>query len=187
MLFYLDNWLSADPEREARRHGAAAAGAVVRARGRPADDAASADGRPQGPGSKRGLNENYAREIMELHTLGVDGGYTQKDVTEVARCFTGWTIRGLRDEPPGVRVRRAPPRPRRQGRAGPAASGPGGKDEGDEVIHLLATQPATAHFVSLKLARRFVADEPPAAPRGPRGRDLPQDGRRHPRGRDAPS
>src|SRR6266545_2246767 len=74
MLFYLDNWLSADPN-------AQPTGFRGRAR-------------------KRGLNENYAREIMELHTLGVDGGYTQKDVTEVARCFTGWTIKGLREERP---------------------------------------------------------------------------------------
>ncbi|HVQ31230.1 MAG TPA: DUF1800 family protein, partial [Vicinamibacteria bacterium] len=70
MLFYLDNWLSADPHAPVRRG--------------------------RGAGRARGLNENYAREIMELHTLGVDGGYSQKDVTEVARCFTGWTIRGLR-------------------------------------------------------------------------------------------
>ncbi len=72
MLFYLDNWLSADPE----------AASPMRAR------------------RKRGLNENYAREIMELHTLGVDGGYTQKDVTEVARALTGWSIAGLRDGEP---------------------------------------------------------------------------------------
>jgi uncharacterized protein (DUF1800 family) len=154
MLFYLDNWLSADPaaaqrvaERRAQRQ---------RRRG---DDAMQA--RPA-PGPRRaGLNENYARELMELHTLGVDGGYTQKDVTEVARCFTGWTIEGLRDEPrfafearlhdPGDKVV-----------LGRTVKG-GGMDEGVEVIHRLATHPQTARFVSYKLARRFVADAPPEA------------------------
>src|SRR5215203_4877937 len=89
MLFYLDNWLSADPEaaqraaeqinrRRARRGGAGAQGAPP-----PAAQAA---------GRRRGLNENYGRELLELHTLGVDAGYTQKDIVEVARAFTGWTI-----------------------------------------------------------------------------------------------
>ncbi len=161
MLFYLDNWLSADPNARpaARgrrgRFGAAAGGGQPTMR-RPAE------GAPPGQGRKRGLNENYAREIMELHTLGVDGGYTQKDVTEVARCFTGWTIKGLRDERPEFHF---------EGRfhdngdkvvLGQTIKA-GGQEEGRKVIHLLATHPATARFISTKLVRKFVADEPPAA------------------------
>jgi uncharacterized protein (DUF1800 family) len=108
----------------------------------------------------RGLNENYGRELMELHTLGVDGGYTQHDVTEVARCFTGWTI----DQPQrggsfffakrlhdggektvlGVKI--------------PAG---GGIEDGEKVLDIVARHPSTAHFISTKLAQRFVADNPP--------------------------
>jgi uncharacterized protein (DUF1800 family) len=135
MLFYLDNWLSADPN-------------AVR-------------GRFRGQGRQRGLNENYAREIMELHTLGVDGGYTQKDVTEVARCFTGWTMRNPRGAPRFVFNERIHDRGEKHV-LGHRIKG-GGKNEGDDVIHLLATHPSTARFISYKLARRFVADEPPPA------------------------
>lgn len=113
-------------------------------------------------GRKRGVNENYAREIMELHTLGVDGGYTQKDVTEVARCFTGWTISGLRQDRPRFRFE-----PRLHSAGDKVVLGhrieAGGKDEAEQVIHILATHPSTARFIASKLARRFVADEPPAA------------------------
>jgi uncharacterized protein (DUF1800 family) len=116
--------------------------------------------RSGGQKRRRGLNENYAREIMELHTLGVDGGYTQKDVTEVARCFTGWSIRGLRDQNPEFVFDARVHDRKDKVVLGHRIEG-GGKDEGDEVIHILATHPKTAHFVSLKLARRFVADEPP--------------------------
>jgi uncharacterized protein (DUF1800 family) len=106
------------------------------------------------------LNENYAREIMELHTLGVDGGYTQKDVQEVARCFTGWTIRNPRaggefyfnpfmhDDGEKIVL----------GKKIPAG---GGIKDGYSVIHLLATHPSTAKFISTKLARKFVSDNPP--------------------------
>jgi uncharacterized protein (DUF1800 family) len=156
MLFYLDNWLSADPNATplARR-------SVANRR-----DPSMATKPPQD--RKRGLNENYAREVMELHTLGVDGGYTQNDVTEVARCFTGWTIRGLR---PGARAGRGTPEfvfvPALHDRGDKVVLGHriqgGGKEEGDAVLHILATRPATARFVSLKLARRFVADDPPEA------------------------
>jgi uncharacterized protein (DUF1800 family) len=136
MLFYLDNWLSADP--------------------------AAAPRMRQGQGRRRGLNENYAREIMELHTLGVDGGYTQKDVTEVARCFTGWTIQGLRQGDPRFAFNRRVHDSREKVVLGHRIPG-GAREEGDQVLHLLATHPSTARFVSYKLARRFVADEPPAA------------------------
>src|SRR6185436_16452603 len=109
----------------------------------------------------RGLNENYAREVMELHTLGVDGGYTQKDVTEVARALTGWTIAGLRDggEPRFVFRARLHDRGDKQ-ILGQKVKG-GGQEEGEQVLHRLATHPSTARFISLKLARRFVADDPP--------------------------
>ena len=91
MLFYLDNFLSADPRAAQRAAAERAMRQQARGRyGQPFPPRA-----PQGQQQKkneRGLNENYGRELMELHTLGVDGGYTQKDVTEVARCFTGWSI-----------------------------------------------------------------------------------------------
>jgi uncharacterized protein (DUF1800 family) len=155
MLFYLDNWLSADPESEPARAMRRWSAFGRRARPAPA-------GQAPAPGRKRGLNENYAREVMELHTLGVDGGYTQKDVTEVARCFTGWTIRGLRQGDPefafDVRIHDG----KDKVVLGQRIKG-GGKDEGDQILHMLATHPATARFVSTKLARRFVADDPPAA------------------------
>jgi uncharacterized protein (DUF1800 family) len=134
MLFYLDNWLSASPN---------AAVAMFAPNNR-----------------RRGLNENYARELMELHTLGVEGGYTQQDVREVARCFTGWTIRQPRSEgtfhfeprihDPGEKIvfgNRIPPG--------------GGMEDGLRVIDLLSRHPSTARFIALKLARRFIADDPP--------------------------
>lgn len=110
----------------------------------------------------RGINENYARELMELHTLGVDGGYTQKDVQEVARCFTGWTIeQPLR----GAKFRFAP-RMHDDGEKvvlGQKIAAGGGIKDGERVLAILAKHPNTARFVSRKLAQRFVADEPPAA------------------------
>jgi uncharacterized protein (DUF1800 family) len=162
MLFYLDNWMSSDPDAkpfEPRRGGFGRRFPMWPAgddtmRLRPAGE--------QNPSRRRGLNENYAREIMELHTLGVDGGYTQKDVTEVARCFTGWTIEGLRQQDPRFRFE---PRFHDNGTKivlGQTIKG-SGQDEGRKVVHMLATHPATARFVSTKLARRFVSDDPPAA------------------------
>jgi len=154
MLSYLDNWLSSSPDAQPRAR--ARRGGLLRP-GRPAPPESQ-----QGQGRKRGLNENYAREIMELHTLGVDGGYTQKDVTEVARCFTGWTMRNPRQGQPRFFFN-----DRIHDRGDKVVLGHkikgGGKNEGDAVIHLLATQPATARFITYKLARRFVADEPPKA------------------------
>ncbi|MDW8020306.1 MAG: DUF1800 domain-containing protein [Chloroherpetonaceae bacterium] len=128
---------------------------------------------------KRGINENYARELMELHTLGVEGGYTQKDVVEVARAFTGWTVapRGKRAEPFHTRIEQAKAlgfleegdflfRPDMHdagekvilGTVFPAG---GGKEEGERVLDILASHPSTARFISTKLARRFVSDSPP--------------------------
>jgi uncharacterized protein (DUF1800 family) len=152
MLFYLDNWHSAAPDAPAFN----GRGGRSRFGRRPFVP------RPAPQARQRGLNENYAREIMELHTLGVDGGYTQKDVTEVARCFTGWTLRNPRQAQPQFFFNE-----RIHDHGDKVVLGhrikSGGKNEGDEVIHLLATHPSTARFVSYKLARRFVADEPPKA------------------------
>jgi uncharacterized protein (DUF1800 family) len=133
MLFYLDNWQSVGLQP-----------ALTRTPHK----------------TQRGLNENYGRELLELHTLGVDGGYTQKDVIEVARCFTGWTIvhprKGggfeyndkLHDQGQKVVL----------GHVIPAG---GGMNDGLQVLAILAHHPSTAHFISLKLAQRFVADDPP--------------------------
>lgn len=139
MLMYLDNATSTGPDSLASQ----------RERRNPKNKANS------------GLNENYARELMELHTLGVNGGYTQKDVTEVAKVFTGWTLQrpydggdytfnANRHEPGNKTV------------LGKTIK-PGGEDEGREVLHMLATSPATAHFISTELAQRFVSDTPPKA------------------------
>ncbi len=155
MLFYLDNWLSVDAK--ASENAMARAGQRRRRPGRP-----NANANANNNNRRRGLNENYAREIMELHTLGVDGGYTQKDVTEVARCLTGWTIDGLRRNDPVFRFT-----PAFHDRGDKVVLGQvirgGGQDEGEQVIHMLATHPATARFIATKLARRLVSDEPPAA------------------------
>ncbi len=138
MLFYLDNHSSIGP------HSLAA-------------ERAQAD--PAAKNRDPGLNENYARELMELHTLGVDGGYTQKDVTEVAKVFTGWTI----DEP-----RRGAAFHFNERRHEPGTKYVMGKtiqangdQEGLAVLHQLATSPATAHHLSQQLAERFVSDTPP--------------------------
>jgi uncharacterized protein (DUF1800 family) len=157
MLFYLDNFLSADP-RAADRMAAARAARQWRRGGfgRPWPPRA-----PQQQAKKnvRGLNENYGRELMELHTLGVDGGYTQKDVTEVARCFTGWTIDKPREYADfKFDERMHDPDPKIVlGKKIHA----GGMKDGEQVIEMLARHPSTARFISMKLARRFVSDTPP--------------------------
>jgi uncharacterized protein (DUF1800 family) len=154
MLFYLDNWQSS-----------AAPGA------RTSDEPPPRFGprrqtfnRPDARGQvrRRGLNENYARELMELHTLGVDGGYTQKDIQEVARAFTGWTI----DTPRLGGAFRFDPRLHDDGDKvvlGRRIPGGGGRKDGEEVLDLLAKHPSTARFIATKLARRFVSDDPPPA------------------------
>ncbi len=135
MLFYLDNAQSVGPE---------------------APDKV-AQGKKK---SARGLNENYGRELLELHTLGVDGGYTQNDVIDVARCFTGWTVANpkkgsefvyndkVHDKGPKVVL-------------GETIRAGGGMSDGLRVLEILSHHPSTAHFVSLQLAKRFVADDPP--------------------------
>lgn len=117
-------------------------------------------------GRASGLNENYARELMELHTLGVAGGYTQRDVTELARIFTGWSLRQQAgpDTPDG-RIFRFDPRRHDAGTKqwlGHTVD-PRGQAEGEWALDVLAAHPATARHVSRKLAQLFVADEPPAA------------------------
>ncbi len=192
MLFYLDNWQSADPEAFARMEGElrqrrdrflrlfgnnpemmeSARGG----RGRNSNSArmqqrdedrrarrlqALGQGQPnQQQRRRRGLNENYARELMELHTLGVDGGYTQQDIIEVARAFTGWTMRPRSDaefyfEP---RIHDAKPKTV-LGKKIDA----GGVKDGETILDMLARHPNTARFISTKLARRFVSDTPPEA------------------------
>jgi uncharacterized protein (DUF1800 family) len=160
MLTYLDNTQSmSDSGRTTLaqyRAGTAGRGARGAARG-----AAPPLMRPAARRG-RGLNENYARELMELHTLGVDGGYTQKDVIEVARALTGWTV--------------APPaqggqfifRPEQHDAEAKVVLGVSlkegrGIEDGEQVLDILARHPQTAKFISTKLARRFIADDPPAS------------------------
>ena len=156
MLFYLDNWQSTAPAdvqttmnpQQRRRPGQFA---------RP--------GQPPRPGLQnrtRGINENYARELMELHTLGVQGGYTQKDVHEIARAFTGWTI----TQPRQGGEFRFDPRMHDDGEKrvlGVTIPAGGGQKDGERVLDILAKHPSTAKFIATKLARRFVADQPPQA------------------------
>jgi uncharacterized protein (DUF1800 family) len=163
MLFYLDNFQSVSPNADPGR-----AQMMINEQQRP----------------RRGINENYARELMELHTLGVDGGYTQKDVQEVARCFTGWTIfqpRGgaaalnaMRGE--DARVRRVPARPAgafffnmrahddgEKVVLGHKIPTGGGFNDGLKVLDILAHHPSTAKFIATKLVRHFVSDNAPPA------------------------
>jgi uncharacterized protein (DUF1800 family) len=157
MLFYLDNWMSADPNgphMDLSRPG--------NARGRFGRTAAfPAAPRPQqGKNAPKGLNENYGRELMELHTLGVDGGYTQKDVTEVARAFTGWTIENPR-QGTGFKFE---PRLHDAGEKtvlGHRLESGEGIQDGEQVLDILSRHPSTARFISTKLVRRFVSDTPP--------------------------
>ena len=181
MLFYLDNWMSADPNGRsgtglvtgARRDLSPAARQPTNHSGfsrqgrfggsfgipmsqRPAENAKQAKNAP------KGLNENYGRELMELHTLGVDGGYTQKDVTEVARAFTGWTIQNPRL---GGEFK-FEPRIHDTGEKvvlGHRIKAGGGIDEGEQVLDILAAHPSTARFIATKLVRRFVSDTPTPA------------------------
>lgn len=191
MLFYLDNWMSASPNarrpnrqelRQFRQQQIPNGNRPVdrarldqllslRNRLQNANRATTQTPQQQGqmpsqaarlPQRARGLNENYAREIMELHTLGVDGGYTQKDVQEVARCFTGWTLRQPRNGAEFV----FNPFMHDDGEKtvlGKKIPAGGGVQDGYAVIHLLATHPSTAKFISTKLARKFVNDNPPAS------------------------
>jgi uncharacterized protein (DUF1800 family) len=158
MLFYLDNAQSA-------------ADSVHRTlssrRLREAQPAGSRPGLPPGlivpPGGvrpPRGLNENYARELMELHTLGVDGGYTQRDVIEVARALTGWSI----DPREGAFVFRPAIHDAEEKTVlGLRLSALRGIEDGEQVLDILARHPSTARHITRKLIVRFVSDSPPPA------------------------
>lgn len=143
MLIYLDNFQSVAPQQP---------GAFAQRMRRP-----GAKQRPQ-----RGINENYARELMELHTLGVDGGYTQKDVVEVARCLTGWSIDGNRY---GGNFQFRPIAHDRGEKTvlGTKITAGRGMEDGEQVLDILASNPATMRHLSTKLCRRFVSDDPPAS------------------------
>jgi uncharacterized protein (DUF1800 family) len=147
MLFYLDNSSSADPQAfdRLKQHPV---------RPRPGEKLPPLGGR-------HGLNENYGRELMELHTLGVDGGYKQQDVIEVARAFTGWTIESPRENPAFYFDERIhDPDPKRVlGKKIKA----GGIKDGEQVLDLLVKDKHTAHHIALQLAEHFVSDDPPPA------------------------
>src|SRR4029077_17810863 len=135
MLYYLDNWQSQAPREDL----------------------------PAPAGVRRpGLNETYGRELMELHTLGVDGGYTQDDVIAVARAFTGWTIY---DPQKFAEFQFNPAGHDRKEKVilGHKIPAGGGEQDGLQVIDILAHHPSTAKFISMQLARHFVADNPPPA------------------------
>ncbi|HUK89010.1 MAG TPA: DUF1800 domain-containing protein, partial [Blastocatellia bacterium] len=158
MMFYLDNFLSSTPNPRPARLGPYG-GAFPRVGGPPFFPARPAQGAGQ-QRRKPGINENYARELMELHTLGVDGGYTQKDVQEVARCFTGWTI----DRPRVAAKFIFRPNIHDDGEKfvlGNKIPAGGGERDGEMVIDILARHPSTAKFISTAMVRRFVSDNPP--------------------------
>lgn len=190
MLYYLDNWRSAADSSAPRliadgsrrrvpaapgpttphRRPAPPAARPATPRTRPASPATTpiaprtrrAAPTAQRPASPRrsGLNENYGRELMELHTLGVDGGYTQHDVIEVARAFTGWTI----DPRNGTFVFR--PEIHDAGEKvvlGHRLAAGRGMQDGEDVLDILASSPATARFIARKLVTHFVSDAPPSA------------------------
>ncbi len=163
MLFYLDNFQSVSPNANQGRRG----GLLQQLRQQQQQP-------PQR--QRRGINENYARELMELHTLGVDGGYTQKDVQEVARCFTGWTIFQPRGGGAAVNAMMGEAGRRNPGTfffnarvhddgektvLGHKIPAGGGIKDGLTVLDILAHHPSTAKFIATKLVRHFVADTPP--------------------------
>jgi uncharacterized protein (DUF1800 family) len=147
MLFYLDNWQNTDASEpqmtQMTQNG--------RRRQPPV---------PQGRRST-GLNENYARELMELHTLGVDGGYTQDDIVNVARAFTGWTIQPRQGT--GTRFVTRLHDDKAKKVLGHTIKAGGGENDVDQVLDILAAHPSTARRIATKLAVRFVSDTPPAS------------------------
>src|SRR5712664_1860375 len=181
MMFFLDNWLSADPAgwakmqreqrqgrgmRQQRMGGSFGGGPFGRPRF-PRGQSAPANGNPNDANAKgkqkqdRGLNENYGRELMELHTLGVDGGYTQDDVINVAKAFTGWTIHEPRRDPEFFFDDRIHDAGKKKVLGYSIHAG--GMKDGEEVLNILARDPHTAHHISFELAQRFVSDNPPLA------------------------
>jgi uncharacterized protein (DUF1800 family) len=151
MLYYLDNWESMSPD------------GVDQMQVGPFATPPPPPGlliQPQR--QAHGLNENYGRELMELHTLGVNGGYTQQDVIAVARCFTGWTIKRPFTDPQFVFADFMHDHGEKTVLGHKIAAG-GGQQDGLQVIDILAHHPSTAKFISRELAQRFVADDPPPA------------------------
>ena len=182
MLFYLDNFQSVSPNAQLpqQRPGAqrGALGELMRIRNPILMSNNPQQQTPQQTQQRRGINENYARELMELHTLGVDGGYTQKDVQEVARCFTGWTIfqprgggaaaaalmgRDARDDAGKFIFRPGVHDNGEKIVLGHKIPAGGGMKDGLMVLDIVAHHPATAKFIATKLVRRFVSDDPPPA------------------------
>jgi uncharacterized protein (DUF1800 family) len=162
MLFYLDNWQSVDPDAAARMEQQRASLVNRGPFGRPRfANRPQAQQRQQAQRQRRGLNENYGRELMELHTLGVDGGYTQQDVINVARAFTGWTIRTPQRDPAFFFDARMHDNKKKIVLGHKIDAG--GIRDGEEVLDLLAHHPQTAHHLSLEIARHFVSDTPPPA------------------------
>jgi uncharacterized protein (DUF1800 family) len=180
MMFYLDNFQSTTPNMQLPRQGQLTRRRLRNGQfDRPPVDPQGRQPSPQGDPStqmpadeqrrqqalnqlrnrQRGINENYARELMELHTLGVDGGYTQKDVQEVARCLTGWTLE--RPQQGWKFVFRDFMHEKGEKTVLGQKINEGGIKDGEKVIDLLAHHPSTARFISTKLVRRLVSDTPP--------------------------
>ncbi len=181
MLFYLDNFQSVSPNAQPPRQGGGGPLQQLM-RQRPITMVNNPQAQRPQQQQRRGINENYARELMELHTLGVDGGYTQKDVQEVARCFTGWTIiaprgagaaaQAVMNGPMGDMLRKQAgtfvyrPAVHDNGEKivlGHKIPAGGGMKDGLMVLDILAHHPSTAKFIATKLVRRFISDEPPPA------------------------
>jgi uncharacterized protein (DUF1800 family) len=175
MMFFLDNWLSVDPAAWAKLQQEQQDRRAMRQQrmggpfGRPRfpqRQPPPPNRNPNDPNAKgkqnqaRGLNENYGRELMELHTLGVDGGYTQEDVINVAKAFTGWTIEQPRRDPRFFFDDRLHDHGTKTV-LGRQIHG-GGMKDGEEVLDILARDPHTAHHISFEIAQRFVSDDPPA-------------------------
>jgi uncharacterized protein (DUF1800 family) len=167
MLFYLDNWMNSARESAermrpgARRPMGRRPNAVPRPGGTPAAGASTGNPPQGGQGMRRGLNENYARELLELHTLGVDGGYTQDDIVNVARAFTGWTFRPRQGG--GFEFVAALHDAGEKTVLGRRIPSGGGIDDGRRVLDIVAAHPSTARFIATKLAKKFVSDTPPPA------------------------
>jgi uncharacterized protein (DUF1800 family) len=159
MLFYLDNWLSVDPDAWKQLQAQRQMRQQRYGFGFPGARGQQGNAQQQKQNQDRGLNENYGRELMELHTLGVDGGYTQQDVIEVARCFTGWSIRTPQRDPQFYFEDRLHDNKPKMVLGHKIDEG--GMRDGEAVLDLLARDPHTAHHLSLEIAKRFVSDNPP--------------------------
>jgi uncharacterized protein (DUF1800 family) len=171
MLIYLDNWLSADPvafkhmqqeiaTRRARYQGVFGGVYPPPPGTFPGRSPVPVANQQNAKKQDRGLNENYGREVMELHTVGVDGGYTQQDVIAMAETLTGWTVHEPRHDPEFQFDERIHTQSKQvvMGRTFHS----GGEKDGEDAMNYLASHPNTARFISTELARHFVSDNPPA-------------------------